>query len=574
MLSPRLLWLVPVAGALVFVGRSQFRTSDAQNSRAPANPLAALPDAPTSGAPLLPAPPTRSGTLGGPIGNPAPPRLPAKPAPTSRVAAIPVPTPMPISPNAVRVGLSTAGGPLQLWFPGGAILRDETQPARAEIVSPNSSVLFVMGAPKSQKIGATTFRGPITVQAEAQTLRGWNRIQVSPLGKEFARATSNGKSPRFGRPYRGAFEVFPQLSPEPNHRKGALALVNVVGLEDYLKGVVPWEMSPAAPAEALKAQAICARTKTLDFKTSRRYTSGGFDVCDYDACQGYPGVENEKPATTEAVEQTTGLALFYGGRPIDAVYSTNSGGVTAAARDVWRGDVPYLQSVRDFPAWSPLESLFGGAMSEGKWAQFVASPFPSFARPDGLTSSRYEARKYRWSQFVSVEEASRAFAAQGISRVLNIEVEERASSGRARRVKVVGVDAEREKEMLKAPIEKGVKPKDEKTPRDLDNEEFSPVDYSSEITPTKTVVLESDGPIRAMFSKRLGSTTALPSSLFVISPLRGADGTLAGWTFAGAGWGHGVGMCQRGAQNHAKAGWDARRILAWYYRGVELRAVS
>jgi SpoIID/LytB domain protein len=53
---------------------------------------------------------------------------------------------------------------------------------------------------------------------------------------------------------------------EPNHRKGPLALVNVLPLEDYLKGVVPWEMDDCCSLEALKAQAICARTKTLDFK--------------------------------------------------------------------------------------------------------------------------------------------------------------------------------------------------------------------------------------------------------------------------------------------------------------------
>ncbi len=545
-MSPRLLLLVPVAGALLLAGRMQFRTSYAQSGASP-NPLAALPDAPGTRTPPAAAPPDESTPLGGPV---------AKPAPTAIIA----PTPVPVPQNAVRVGLSTAGGPLQLYFPGGALLRDQEQPAHVQTLAPGASVLFVMGAPKSERVGATVFRGPITVQADRQTLRGWSHIQVSPLGSAFARATSNGKSPRYGRPYRGAFEVFPQLSLEANHRKGALALVNVVGLEDYLKGVVPWEMSPKAPLEALKAQAICARTKTLDFKNSRRYAPGGFDVCDYDACQGYPGVENEKPTTTVAVEQTSGLALYYGGRPIDAVYSTNSGGVTAAARDVWRGDVPYLQSVRDFPAWSPLEPLFRGAMSESKWAQFVAQPFPSFARPDGLASTRYEARKYRWSQFVSVEEASRAFAAQGLSRVLSIEVETRAPSGRARRVKVTGVDAAREKAMP-TPVPKP-------TPRP------DGIDVLSVNIPIKTVTLESDGPIRAMFSKRLGSTTALPSSLFVVTPQRGVDGMVTGWTFAGAGWGHGVGMCQRGAQNHAKAGWDARRILNWYYRGVELRAVS
>ena len=74
-----------------------------------------------------------------------------------------------------------------------------------------------------------------------------------------------------------------------------------------------------------------------------------------------------------------------------------------------------------------------------------------------------------------------------------------------------------------------------------------------------------------MFSGRLGSTTALPSSTFVVTPQTDAAGALTGWQINGAGWGHGVGMCQRGAQNHALSGWDARRILNWYYHDVEVK---
>ncbi len=571
-LSPRLFVLLPVVGALLLVGQIQSHNSYAQNPVASPDPLR-----------HLPLPPSQSGsgqgTLGGPIqSKPFATPIAAKPKPTF-VAVKPTAIPFSIATpkNAIRVGISTVGGPLQLWAPKGAVVRDLDQPNRVQNVAANSTLVFDAGPLKTQKIGARTFTGKLTIGVGGNISTSWSRIAVVPLGNEFPRATSNGKAARYGRPYRGTFEVFAQRSPEPNHRKGALALINVVGLEDYLKGVVPWEMSPSAPSEALKAQAICARTKTLDFKTSGRFQAGGFDVCDYDACQGYPGTENEKPTTTQAVEATKGIALFYGGRPIDAVYSTNSGGVTASARDVWRGDVPYLQSVHDFSSDSPLSNLFRGAMNEGKWAQFVSKPFASFARPDGVAQTRYEARKYRWTQFVSVEEASKAFTLQGIARVTNIEVETRASSGRARRVKVSGIDAKTLAQISAQGAQvqpKLILPGKAGEPRDIDHNEFSPVDYGSVIIPPKTVVLESDGPIRAMFSKRLGSTTALPSSLFVITPQTDAGGQVTGWNFAGAGWGHGVGMCQRGAQNHALSGWDARRILNHYYRGVEIRAVN
>jgi len=555
--SPRTLALSLPCAALFFAGVWQCSSSYAQHRGAAPDPIAQLPAPPPSSAPAN----SGFGTLGGPRRKgKAKPALPiAQPARAKRAVARPLATPalppIPTPKGAIRVGLSTQGSAIQIYLPEGGTLRDSTYTQRAQMVPSGATLSLISGPNLRQKLGSQIFSGPLSVQINGRISQGWTSVAVLPSGTEPARATSNGRSPRGGRPYRGTFEVFPQRLGEPNHRKGSLALVNVLPLEDYLKGVVPWEMDAVAPLEALKAQAICARTKTLDFKQTGRFRQGHFDVCDYDACQGYPGTENEKPSTTRAVESTRGLALFHDGRPIDAVYSTNSGGITSSAGDVWRGgDVPYLQSVRDFPASSPLASLFRGGMNEGKWAQFVSQPFPSWAEPSGLRRSNYEARKYRWSQYVSAEEASKAFAAQGISRVTNIEVEKRASSGRIRRMEVTGDDANA---LLAAPVAD------------------SPTAAAPEATPApKTVVLEGDGNIRAMFSKQLGSKTALPSSLFVVTPQSNAAGRVTGWTFTGAGWGHGVGLCQRGAQNHAKEGWDARRILAWYYKGVEIRQLK
>jgi SpoIID/LytB domain protein len=84
---------------------------------------------------------------------------------------------------------------------------------------------------------------------------------------------------------------------------------------------------------------------------------------------------------------------------------------------------------------------------------------------------------------------------------------------------------------------------------------------------------EGDSQIRALLSGRLGSTTALPSSTFVPLAQRDAAGHLTGFVLKGAGWGHGVGMCQRGAQNRARTGEGARQILHHYYSGVQLLRV-
>ncbi len=473
----------------------------------------------------------------------------------ARPAPIPVWKPRFVGQKVIRVGLSTAGGGIAVYVPDGATLFELGQPKRALSVPAGASFEVGYSPPRPMRIPPYTVSGPLSVSVPGRSPSDWRRLYIAVKGAP-ARVSTNNKSPRYARPYRGDLEIFPQKDGGTPQRQGPLALVNVVPLEAYLKGVVPWEMSPSAPLEALKAQAICARTKTLDFVRSKRFAALDFEICDYDACQGYPGTENEKPSTSQAVEATKGLAIYHNGRPIDAVYSTNSGGITANARDVWKGATPitYLQSVPDFPANSPLAGLWKGGMTEAEWGQFCAQPWPSYARPDGVASTRYEARKYRWNEVVSAEEARRAFTRDGLSRVLSLEVAERTPSGRIRRLRVTGVDAAREKLMA--------------TP-------FPSIPAAKTVSPPlKIVEFEGDGKIRAMFSKQLGSTTALPSSLFVITPIAGANGQVSGWNLQGAGWGHGVGMCQRGAQNRAREGWDARKILNWYYRGVEIRRVN
>ena len=299
-----------------------------------------------------------SGTLGGPVLPPSAASVPkttgVAPAPRPTVGAVARPVLMPAPPipekERVRVGLSTAGAALAIYAPDGLLLTDAAQPGRALRVAAGETTQFSLVPATQVTIAGRAFGGTLGLSVAGRTSRGWQTIRVAVLGAGPARVTSNGQSARWGRPYRGGFEIFPQQLPNPQ-RQGPLALVNIVAMEDYLKGVVPWEMDASAPFEALKAQAICARTKAVDFQRTRRFGKGEFDICDYDACQGYPGMENEKPASSSAVETTKGLAIFHGGRPIDAVFCTNSGGTTASANDVWTtsGAVSYLQSVRDFP---------------------------------------------------------------------------------------------------------------------------------------------------------------------------------------------------------------------------------
>ena len=458
----------------------------------------------------------------------------------------------------MRVGLSTERGNLAIWSANGLILRDPRQPARALRSGPGEIVRFDLGAPVNVGSGNTFFRGAISLDINGRKSEAWQYVSVAVPGDEPARVTSNNKSPRYGRPYRGGFEIFPQQMAEPNHRQNELSLVNLLSMEDYLKGVVPWEMDATAPLEALKAQAICARGETLNFKNTGRFAAGKFDICDYDACQGYPGTENEKPSTTRAVEETRGLVALSGGKIADTVYGTNSGGISANAADVWKTSgrrFTYLRSIRDFAPNSPLSQIIKPNMSEADWRAYCEKSWPSYARPSDADRANLARRRasnarvaalygpddepefYRWKRFVSVNDALAAFGAKGFAQVTNFEVAERTASGHIRQLRVVG---------------------------------FARPTAGAAPPPLRTVLV-GDGAIRSMFSGQLGSTTALPSSTFVISPQAGADGKLQGWQLLGAGWGHGVGMCQRGAQNHALQGWDARRILGWYYQGVEVR---
>jgi stage II sporulation protein D len=127
---------------------------------------------------------------------------------------------------------------------------------------------------------------------------------------------------------------------------GKLTLVNELPLESYLMGVVPCEMGAASPAEALKAQAVAARTYTLTKIGS--FSKQGYDVDDTTRCHVYRGADMESAATNEAIRATSNQILTYAGKPIEALYATVSGGVTADAREAFGGNgLPYLVPVVD-----------------------------------------------------------------------------------------------------------------------------------------------------------------------------------------------------------------------------------
>lgn len=151
--------------------------------------------------------------------------------------------------------------------------------------------------------------------------------------------TSDGGLALDGRRYRGVLEL--------RHRGAGLIAVNIVPVDDYLLSVVPEEMPTDWPAEALKAQSVAARSFAL--KSRGRHAAEGYDLCTTTHCQLYKGIASEKTASTAAVRATRGEVLTYGGQPIEALFHTDSGGMTESSEDVWGNPIPYLRAVRDTP---------------------------------------------------------------------------------------------------------------------------------------------------------------------------------------------------------------------------------
>ena len=127
-------------------------------------------------------------------------------------------------------------------------------------------------------------------------------------------------------------------------------VINLVPMEEYLRGVLPEEMSPSYPAEALKAQAVAARSFAL--KNRDKHKKNGFDLCDKVHCQVYVGTKTFE-TTDKAVEETRGEILTYADKLIETSFHADSGGVTENASDVWGRVMPYLVAVKE--VFKPVE---------------------------------------------------------------------------------------------------------------------------------------------------------------------------------------------------------------------------
>jgi stage II sporulation protein D len=350
--------------------------------------------------------------------------------------------------------------------------------------------------------------------------------------------------------FHGALKIKPESG-------GRLTVINEVPVESYLIGVISSEMSANAHPELLKAHSVISRSWLLaqmkPWKKERHKPSfamrtiegekrlirwydqeshADFDVCADDHCQRYQGIARATSTTVyEAINATFGQVLTFDEELCDARFSKSCGGMTESYDAAWEDErfpyLPVLYDGEEFPAGFDLP-LTDEANAE-RWIRNSPPAFCNAADTGvlGRILPNFDQETtdfYRWRVRLAqdeLQELLRAKLGVDFGAVHKIEAVERGASGRIIRLRIAG---ERE-----------------------------------------TMVIGKELEIR-----RALSPSHLYSSAFVVES-EGKDGGAPGaFTLIGAGWGHGVGLCQIGAALMAERGYDFRRILEHYYRGALL----
>jgi len=178
-----------------------------------------------------------------------------------------------------------------------------------------------------------------------------------------------------GYAYYGDFEYYRYISAK-------LTVINILPLEDYVKGVIPYEMSPSWPFEALKAQALCARTYCARMANIEKYSNFGFDVTADTYCQAYRGTTGANTTSDSAVDVTVGRYITYNGSLCEIQYFSSDGGGTEDSENVYTNALPYCRGVID-----PYEDAVPASLNSRKsWSvQFASSDLLTKINSKGYT---------------------------------------------------------------------------------------------------------------------------------------------------------------------------------------------
>ena len=307
-----------------------------------------------------------------------------------------------------------------------------------------------------------------------------------------------------------------------------IVVVNEVGIEDYLKKVVPSEMPSGFNLEALKCQAVCARSYAYTELSNNYYSAYGAHIDDSIQFQVYNNSQRAE-STDTAVDETAGQVLSYNGEVVKTYYYSTSCGSTT--------DVTLWGNTTENYPYFVAECV--GGVDRGLTLT-VESEFNTFIKGENEADYDYDCTLYRWSMEESVKEISEGFArstGKNVGNITDIEVLKRVNGGAAVKVKVTGDKGE--------------------------------------------TVIDSESAIRAAFGNanvdmntKSGTTryANLPSTFCVFEKVTEGK-KLTGFKITGGGYGHGIGMSQNAANKMAESMTYAQ-ILEFFYRGTTLTLIS
>ncbi len=324
-----------------------------------------------------------------------------------------------------------------------------------------------------------------------------------------------------GVPYRGDLEV-------RRIQVSDMTVINMLSLEEYLYGVVPYEIEASSHIEALKAQAVAARTYTVN--NIRKHSKYGFDLCPTTYCQVYRGYSGETQSTNRAVDETKGKIVTYQGKPAQVFYFSSSGGRTEDVKNVWGSDIPYLKSVED-----KYES----------------------------GNSRY----YNWESVYTAEELKHILKGMNhdVGDILSINITKLSDAGRVTELVIRGTKGEvtfvREACRSKFNL--------------LRSQWYritTDADVSIAVSNSQQMKATLGG-MKVMTSGGIKTLNYDQKNVKIMGP-GGKNYTVpvipTKYIFTGKGWGHAVGMSQEGAKGMALAGFKYDEILMHYFPGTKV----
>ena len=294
---------------------------------------------------------------------------------------------------------------------------------------------------------------------------------------------------------------------------GTWTLIQKMKFDDYLKGVLPYEIGSNSPFEALKAQAVIARTWAI--YNSERFNIDNYHLCISTQCQVYKPPKKEYKNVNKAIKDTSNLIITYMNKPINSFYHGSNGGITASASESWEID--------DFHYFNPMIDGLNSLKKSFKLPienDDQLNKFLEFA-DEKFYGNRHSL--FRWKKIISNEKIVNSLIKNQLikekSDFIDLNIIDRGFSGRVTKLEIK-----------------------------LRN------------TNQSTILVKDD--IRRILS-------FLPSNLFTINKL---NENL--WLFKGGGFGHGVGLSQAGAIEMAELGFSYEQILNHYYQDAKIKKIE